>query len=228
MHAAAVALTVALIAGCAASGPGEAPEPSASIPTPTSPGASPSATPGASAAPSASPDQGDTGPSASPTPSASPSSGATPRPSGTATPAALTGIRFSIACDRLLTPQDVYDYNPNVGADPGYRARAGSGPARAIELSGTACGWLNQTSTQTYSIGVARFDQTNLQRVKSAAASAGGTTRGLGMEGYYRTEAGLGVVDAFTGPYWITAESSAFLEPADVAPLLEAIRRNLP
>lgn len=106
--------------------------------------------------------------------------------------------------------------------------RAASGPARAVELSGTACGWLNQTSTQTYSIGVARFDSANLQRVKSAAASAGGTTRGLGMEGYYRTEAGLGVVEAFTGSYWITAESSAFLEPADVAPLLEAIRRNLP
>jgi len=122
----------------------------------------------------------------------------------------------------------VYDYNPNVGADPGYRVRAGSGPARAVELSGTACGWLNQTSTQTYSIGVARFDSANLQRVKSAAATAGGTGRGLGMEGYYRTEAGLGVVEAFTGSYWITAESTAFLEPADAAPLLEAIRRNLP
>ncbi|WP_150129245.1 hypothetical protein [Microcella alkaliphila] len=220
MHVAAAIITVALIAGCAADEPGAAPEPSASIPPSASPSAAPSASPEPDDADG--PDEPDA--TASPTPSRT----ASPSPSPTATPTALTGIRLQIACDRLLTPQDVYDYNPNIGADPGYRVRAGSGPARAVELSGTACGWLNQTSTQTYSIGVARFDSANLQRVKSAAASAGGTTRGLGMEGYYRTEAGLGVVEAFTGSYWITAESSAFLEPADVAPLLEAIRRNLP
>ncbi len=218
MHVAAAIITVALIAGCAADEPGAAPEPSASIPPSASPSGQPDATP----------DEDEPDATATPSPSPTATSSPAPSPSPTATSSPLAGIRLQIACDRLLTPQDVYDYNPNIGADPGYRVRAGSGPARAVELSGTACGWLNQTSTQTYSIGVARFDSANLQRVKSAAASAGGTTRGLGMEGYYRTEAGLGVVDAFTGPYWITAESSAFLEPADVAPLLEAIRRNLP
>jgi hypothetical protein len=218
MHAAAAIITVALIAGCAADEPGAAPEPSASIPPSASPSGPPDATP----------DEDEPDATATPSPSPTATSSPAPSPSPTATSSPLAGIRLQIACDRLLTPQDVYDYNPNIGADPGYRVRAGSGPARAVELSGTACGWLNQTSTQTYSIGVARFDSANLQRVKSAAASAGGTTRGLGMEGYYRTEAGLGVVEAFTGSYWITAESTAFLEPADVAPLLEAIRRNLP
>lgn len=218
MHVAAAIITVALIAGCAADEPGAAPEPSASIPPSASPSGPPDATP----------DEDEPDATATPSPSPTATSSPAPSPSPTATSSPLAGIRLQIACDRLLTPQDVYDYNPNIGADPGYRVRAGSGPARAVELSGTACGWLNQTSTQTYSIGVARFDSANLQRVKSAAASAGGTTRGLGMEGYYRTEAGLGVVEAFTGSYWITAESTAFLEPADVAPLLEAIRRNLP
>jgi hypothetical protein len=214
-----VAIAALALTGCASDEPDAAPEPSASTTPPGGPSAS--ASPDSTAS---DPVDEPAAPSASPTPGTTSTAAPSPAP----TQAPLTGIRFAIACERMLTPQDVYDYNPNVGVDPGYFPRAGSGPARAVELSGTACGWLNQTSTQTYSIAVARFDASNLSRVKAIASTAGGTGRGLGMEGYYRTEAGRGVVDAFTGSYWITAESSAFLEPADVAPLLDAIRRNLP
>lgn len=223
--ASAVAIAVLLLAGCASSADDAAPVPSASpdvTPTPT--------LPAPSLEPIAPTDEPTVAPSPEPSDDADGDSpGPTPDPQPTEVrDAPLRGQPFSVACDEVLTPQQLYDYNPNVGADPGYRPRGGSGPERTVELSGTACGWINQTSGETISIGVAHFDAVNFSRVREMARTAGGSSSGLGMDGHYRTSSGLGVVDAFTGSYWIAAESSTFFAPEDVAPLLEAIRSNLP
>lgn len=224
--ASAVAIAALLMAGCAASDDDAAPVPSASpeatpppsLPAPSLEPIEPTDEPSVPPSPEPS-DDGDDGDAPGPTPDPQPSE---------VRDASLQALPLSVACDEVLTPQQLYDYNPNVGADPGSRPRGGSGPERAAELSGTACGWINQTSSQTISIGVARFDSANLARVRDMARAAGGSSAGLGMDGHYRMESGLGVVDAFTGSYWIAAESSTFLAPEDVAPLLEAIRTNLP
>jgi hypothetical protein len=223
--AGAIAIAAILLTGCAASVDGASPIPSPTrAPTPALPAPSiPPVEPTAEPSNAPSPDPRDEPGTESPAP------GPTPDPQPSQVPdAPLRGLPFSLSCEAMITPQQLYDYNPNVGADPGHRPRDGSGPARAVELSGTACGWLNQTSGQTLSISVAKFDAPNLARVRELARSAGGTSTGLGMDGHYRTESGLGVVDAFTGSYWIAAESATFLAPEDVAPLLDAIRRNLP
>lgn len=201
---AAVAIATLAMSGCS----GDDPEDVAS-PSPTA-----SALPG----PSSSPVE-----TVSPEPSESPSETAAPEPS----PDPLSGLPVGVACEDLLTAQDVYDYNPNVGTDPGYRPRVGSGPEKTRELSGVACGWLNQTSGQTYSIGVARFEASELERVRAMVSQEGGDALGGGLDGTYRVESGVGVIELFVGSYWVSAESSAFLGVEDAQPLLDAIERNL-
>ena len=207
LMAAAFAVAMLAVAGCSAEEPDDSasPSPSASL----------------APSPSAEPAPDDT---ASPEPNEEPSETAAPEPSA----APLTGQPVTLACEALLTPQDVYDYNPNVGTDPGYRPRTGSGPAQASELSGIACGWLNQTSGQTYSIGAARFDSAELPRVRAMVKRSGGDALGGGLDGSYRVESGVGIIDVFFGSYWVSAESSAFLSPDDARPRLDSIERNLP
>lgn len=212
LAAASIGLALLALAACSSGASDDAANPSptssAERPTPSAPA---SALPGPSA-------------SATPEPSASPDATATPSPS----PDPLSGEAISIACDEVLTLQDVYDYNPNIGTDPGYRPRVGSGAEKTAELSGVACGWINQTSAETYSVGVARFGADELERVRTMLSAAGGTPVGGGLDGRYRVESGVGVIDIIVDSYWVSAESRAFLGADDARPLLEAIERNLP
>lgn len=211
--ATAIAVAMLAVAGCSAEEPDDTASPSPSASRAPSPSAEPDAT--ATPAPSPTPSE---------TPSDAPGETAAPEPSA----APLSGQPVGLRCDELLTAQDVYDYNPNVGTDPGYRPRAGSGPEQTNELSGIACGWLNQTSGQTYSIGAARFDSAELPRVRAMVERSGGDSLGGGLDGSYRVESGVGIIDVFFGSYWVSAESSAFLSADDARPLLDSIERNLP
>src|SRR5262245_20868958 len=66
------------------------------------------------------------GAGAAPGASSEPTGPATPHPSAAETPAppttepAETPTPYAVDCDALLTPDQVYAFNPNYGSDPGY------------------------------------------------------------------------------------------------------------
>lgn len=153
--------------------------------------------------------------------SATPSATPTPEP----TPVTLS-------CDQLLTPQQLYSYNPNVGADPGYKPKAGSLVAKVAGRKGTACGWLNQTSNETIEFAIARPAASELTDMKDAAISSSNAVPTYGVppqvEGYFQPGGAAGVVQVFSNGYWIVGSSPTFLEPGDPAELVADILGNLP
>ena len=48
-----------------------------------------------------------------------------------------------------------------------------------------------------------------------------------GVEAYFQVASGVGEVQAFSGPYWIMAISTAFTEPGEVAPIMTAVLERL-
>ncbi|MHB1171314.1 MAG: hypothetical protein ACYCZY_02235 [Lacisediminihabitans sp.] len=163
--------------------------------------------PTASASPSAS-----SQPSSSPSPTASPSATPTAPPQGTPT---------TVSCNGLLSPQVIYDYNPNFTLKADYTPKAGSDASKAVGYRGLACGWINQTSSGIISVAVAHPAAADLAALRSAAAS-GTAVSGLGDAAWFRTAAGVGELQAFSGPFWITASSSYFGSPDDVRGLVAA------
>lgn len=135
---------------------------------------------------------------------------------------------MNLTCDQILTPQQMYNYNPNFGDDPGYKPAAGSLAAKAVADKGVACAWLNQTSGVVIQISVAQPDAANLTAQENSAVTTSTAVPTYGVpQGYYSTARGEAQV--FTGAYWITAvaPTTTFTEPGDPAQLIQNVQQNL-
>ena len=176
-------------------------------------GCSPAATPSAS---------GSSTPSASE--SATPSPTATPTP--TPTPA---GTAVALTCDQLLTPDDVYAFNPNYGTAPDFTASAD--PAKtALSYQGLACGLLNQTSGEIIEISVALPNpvlMTSLTDKAIASSNPVPTYGAAPVSGFFTTKGGIGEAQVFTAKYWVTFSSPVFGEPGDAEQLMSAALSHL-
>jgi len=170
-------------------------------------------------------------PAASPTPTTTKGGGAaavtptpTPTPTDPPTPVTLT-------CDQIVTPDQLYAYNPNFGVAPDYVPKAGSLEKQAADWKGAACGWSNQTSNDLIEIAVAEPPASALEGLKNAAVTSSQPVPTYGIppevEGYFKPGT-AGEVQIFRGSYWIIATSPAFFEPGDAAPLMQNVLANLP
>ena len=163
-------------------------------------------------------------------PTASAPSAPTAEPTEIAQPAEEP-TPFSIACDALVTNDQMYAFNPNFGSDPGFTP---SGPrvVAVVEEEGTACGWLNQTSGDVIEIGVAMLPPGALEQRKNEAALASHAVPTYGtppeIDGYFVQAGGGGEAQVFRGSYWVVIDSAALFEPGDAQQLVTAVLANLP
>ena len=161
-------------------------------------------------------------------PQASEAPTASAEPTETAAPA----VPFAIECDALLTPDQVYAFNPNFGTAPDFEPSGEHVVAVVDDESGTACGWMNQTSGEIIEVGVATPTPDALLAHQSDAAMASTPVPTYGtppeVEGYFTQAAGSGEVQVFSGPYWIVIRSAALFEPGDAGQLVADVLGNLP
>jgi hypothetical protein len=169
--------------------------------------------------------------SPSSSPSATKSGGAvattpTPTPTPTDPPTPVT-----TACNQVLTPDQVYAFNPNFGTAPDYSPKAGTLQKQAGDWKGATCGWINQTSKILIEIAIAQPPASAMEGLKNAAVTNSQPVPTYGVppevEGYFKPGT-AGEVQIFRGAYWIVATSPAFFEPGDAAPLMQNVLDNLP
>ena len=154
---------------------------------------------------------------ASATPTDSPSASATPTP----TPSTVSTPN-TIGCNTLITPDDIYAFNPNFGLITSWTPKAGSAAATAKSEQGIACRWQNQTSGDTIDISVAHLDAASIEALKNAAVEKSTMVPTYGDEAYFSTSGGVGTAIVFQGDFWLVATSVDFLEPGDPADLITA------
>lgn len=145
----------------------------------------------------------------------------TPEPAVTDEPSeGFDSTPVNIDCNTLVTPQVVYDYNPNYGNQPDFTPQAGSDIATIAANQGVACNWVNQTSGVTFEVGVAQLAADDLATVR-AGLSSGTSVSGVGDAAYFSASGGVGVAHVFSGPYWVVATSPAFYEFVEVQPIVK-------
>jgi hypothetical protein len=168
-------------------------------------------------------------PTATAAPTTAPAtSTAAPEPTETAEPA----TPFAIACDALLTPDQLYAFNPNYSTAPDYEPGAAAVVTAVAEDAGTACGYLNQTSGEVIEVAVATptTQAGETRRNDAALTSKPVPTYGTppDVEGYFVQAGGTGEAQAFHGPYWVVITSADLFEPGDAQQLMSAVLANLP
>jgi hypothetical protein len=154
-------------------------------------------------------------------PTTSPTAGGTPEPTTSAAPPEES-TPVTIACDELITPQAMYDYNPNYSLNEGYTPAAGTEAADIVALDGVACAWVNQTSGALIEIAVAELSDDALTELENRLVTESNSVPTYTVEGYFQMAGTSGQADAFPGSYWISAVSTDFYEPGDAAPVVAA------
>ncbi|MDM4763435.1 hypothetical protein QT381_10480 [Galbitalea sp. SE-J8] len=129
-----------------------------------------------------------------------------------------SGEKVTQTCAQLVTAQQMYEYNSNFSLDDGWTPAAGSRAATAVGYRGVACSWINDSSSERISLGVAHLRADTLASIE--AQRAGGTQTPWG---YFTVDGSTGRADAFTDDYWITLDSKTFFEPGDAAQLVEDV-----
>jgi hypothetical protein len=162
-----------------------------------------------------------TGPNPTRTIDPSSTTSAAPEPANTATqdPGATA---IDIACTALISPQAMYDFNPNFLLLNDFTPTAGSPAATALASKGVACRWENSTSGITIDVSVAKPAPNKLDGLKSNAGSPA-----TGFDGYFATASGTGTAQVFTGDYWATLSSAAFFEAGDAVDLIADVHSAL-
>lgn len=146
-----------------------------------------------------------------------------PEPAVTDVPAeGFSSTPVTIDCNKLVSPQAVYDYNPNYGHQPAFTAATGTDVATIVANQGVACNWVNQTSGVTFVVAVAQLAADDLATVQADVAAGSTAVSGIGDAAYFTASGGVGVAQVFDGPYWVVASSAAFYEVAEPKPILEA------
>lgn len=159
-------------------------------------------------------------------PSASATTG---EPDATTTPTTDpdVGEPIDMTCDQLVTPEQMYEYSPNVSLLDDYTPEAGSKAEQAVSYKGVACQWVQNSSGSAINISVAKLDEATINALANVAVEESNSVPTYGAEGYFGVFDGNGQAEVFDGSYWIVARSAEFLEPGDVEQLMGFIQQNL-
>jgi hypothetical protein len=160
---------------------------------------------------------------------------AEPRPTGTATGSATpepsdspseepgaVGTPLTIDCEQLISPQAMYDYNPNFSLNNGFEPADGTAAAEIASLNGVTCAWVNQTSGATIEVAVAQLPEAELASIKTRVTAESESAPAFAAEGFFRMAGTVGEADAFSGEYWVSATSADFYEAGDAEPIVAA------
>ena len=159
----------------------------------------------------------------------------TPRPSVTPSTdpsdAPVVSEPVGIDCGQLITPDQMYAFNPNFSLLADAQPATDTKAAQIAGMSGLVCQWKNDTSGDTIDVAVAKLGDDDLTGLKNLAVTQSTPVPTYGappIEGYFTLFGKEGEAQVFSGPYWVTLRSVAFFEPGDAIPLVEAALGNLP
>ncbi len=164
-------------------------------------------------------------PAVVPTPSETPTKAA-PGPVETEAPD-NPGTAINLACDSFVSAQAMYDFNPNFGLADTATAAPGSQAARALDYSGIACTWVNETSGETITVSAASLPAELLTEIGNSLVSNSNSVPTYDVEGYFQLVGNTGIAEVIAAPYWVAATSTAFLEPGDAQPIMAAALSGL-
>lgn len=163
-------------------------------------------------------------------PVASPTVTSTPSPTASATPApepTAETIPFDMACDQLITPEELYGINPNLGLLGTFEPDAGTPAAAVVAAGGVACRWTHTSNGESFDVAVAELPASVATALKNTLVVDSNSVPTYEVEGYFRVNGTNGEADAFPDPYWVSIVSPAFAEPGDAARFMAAVRAAL-
>ena len=166
----------------------------------------------------------------SPEPAPQPTTSVSPTPTPTAgepTPTATpTAEPLVIDCVSLVPADAFTTLFKTFTLVPDYAPPPGSAFTDVLNRNGTVCGW-KATDGTIVAVGIAELDAETLDAKANELVVSSHSVPTYGVEGYFQVVSGVGEAQVFSEPYWILATSTAFAEPGEVGPIVDAVLQRL-
>lgn len=163
-----------------------------------------------------------------------PEPSASPEP--TTNPDGITAVALSKSCDEILTPEQLYDIKggANFAANPDFSPASGTTGSEILGMNGVSCGFINQTSGETFSVSVAQVTPESAAPLKERIANSFGSSALVAaysptpaIQGYFKVNNGIGEAQVGTSAYWISIASDTFEGPTDALELVRDVETSL-
>lgn len=128
-------------------------------------------------------------------------------------------------CTKVLSNQQVYDFNPNLGSTPNY-----SPNTELIQIvrdfGGIACGWSYQSSGELIEIAEVKLSSDAFNQ-RLVAAASGTRILNLNADVYFDSRTNSGTAQAFVNKTWIVVSSTSFAVAEDCTDIVRALLSNV-
>ena len=167
------------------------------------------------------------------TPAASTS--AIPNPTASAA-TGIIGLATGLTCDDVLSADDLYALKggANIALNTKATPAAGSMAARLVSLKGIACVYVNESSGEKFTVGLARPSASSMPLVTSSIEREQGSSYRVpsfsvltGAVGYFRVYNGIGLASVATPTYWYSVSSTTFDTSVDARQIVQLVQKSL-
>ena len=156
--------------------------------------------------------------------------------SATASSTEVTGVPMSLSCEDILSADALYSLKggQNYEQNPDFAPKAGTTAAAIAGLKGVTCGYVNQTSGETFTIAVAQITPESMPTLKdhllnklTTSSFVPSYSPSKSVDGYFAVSRGVGEAQVATSAYWIAIASDTFSEPGEVEEVVHDVEKSL-
>lgn len=157
------------------------------------------------------------------------SASAPAKPTAVGTPTDLT-------CNDVLSPDDLYALKggTNLSLSPGLKPESGSMASRLVTLKGISCAFVNDSSGEMFTVGVAKPTAASMPLVRETVKAEQGASYRVSAYsavpnsvGYFRVYNGIGLASVVTSTYWFSVSSDTFETANDAKQIVLRIEKAL-
>lgn len=168
-------------------------------------------------------------PTKNPTSSAAGKSSTSPTPS--ASTFALKAESIDISCDKVLSLQSLYDFDPNLALTADHKTTLGSVGAQQESLGAVSCLLTNLSSQEETQVVVTKLDEASAKHQATLISNPGEGESAFqvanGVTGLFSVSDNSGTVQFMTGNYWVSVASKSFTSGIQASPISYLIWNNL-
>lgn len=137
----------------------------------------------------------------------------------------------NISCEAVLTPQALYELNPNLALIPDVRLGLTSATKEIESLGGISCQISNLSSSSDTEIAIVKLTSKSSDYQTAAFSSAGiYTPQAIGddLVSYFNSAEGIGQLQFVYRNYWVAIASSSISDGLQASALAGIVKVNLP
>lgn len=144
---------------------------------------------------------------------------------------ALKAEPIDISCEKILSLQSLYDFDPNLALTADHKTTLGAVGSQQESLGALSCLLTNLSSQEETQVVVTKLDDASAKHQATLISNPGESESAFqvanGVPGIFSVSGNAGTAQFMTGNYWVSVASKSFTSGIQASPISYLIWNNL-